>query len=351
MYLFFPRASGQDILYPSEDVEQQLALLSVYPEPDSIPDDLDDDYGGSDGEDEADTDAALREVGTPLAKLRGSSREGSNVSGAGSAIASGTSEIKFQEKTDEMLKSITTSFSNMTDIFGGKNKTPPLPQPAAGTDDVSSASVRHRRSSSELGSVGPEDAGRGGGGWDMFIPPSVAGLKKRLEGMVAVGAADSPTPGKTRVAVLSEKDSGKRASGSSLSPPARQGSGLAKFGESWRDLRRRSAGAMSDAVTKFRSTMDDGDAAGTATTPSGASGGEKVKAAAAKARSDDDPFWNPFGGVEGEEHGGEGGALDEPVPLPTAEEVRRGRDAKETKNRVASSSRAQLMAYYGGGDA
>ena len=53
---------------------------------------------------------------------------------------------------------------------------------------------------------------------------------------------------------------------------------------------------MSDAVTKFRSTMDDGDAAGTATTPSGASGGEKVKAAAAKARSDDDPFWNPFGG-------------------------------------------------------
>lgn len=326
----------QDILYPSEDVEQQLALLSVYPEPDSIPEDFDDGHRGSAGDGDMSSDVAIKGTGATLTRSRRESREGSSSSGIGSALAGGgAGDLSLQGKTDEMLKSISTSFATVTDMFGGKNKTTPT------RDGTDAAAGR--------------DAGKG---WDRFKPPSVAEMKKRLESM-GVGAADTTTAPEIHSAVTG--DESKRAPGYPPTPPRRRGedktsgsgSGLAKIGESWRDLRRRSAEAVNDAVTKIRSAMDDGDASKTDTTArhsrSISVGGEGISAPM-RVRTEDDAFWKPFGDVEdeGQREGG-GVALGEPVPLPTAEEARQGRKVEEATRRAAPSARERLNAYYGGG--
>lgn len=271
-----------------------------------------------------------------LARSRRDSREGSSSSGIGSALAGGAGDLSLQGKTDEVLKSISTSFATVTDMFGGKNKTTP---PRDGTDTAAG-----------------RDAGRG---WDRFKPPSVAGMKKRLESM-GVGAADTAATPETYSAV--NGDESKRAPGYHPPTPPRRsvedkssgsGSGLAKIGESWRDLRRRSAEAVNDAVTKIRSAMDDGDDSKAETTvrPSRSIsvGGEGISAPM-RVRTEDDAFWKPFGDVEDEGKEEEGDVvLGEPVPLPTAEEVRQGRKVEEETRRAAPSARERLNAYYGGG--
>lgn len=324
----------QDILYPSENVEQQLALLSVYPEPDSIPEDFDAGDIGHGGR-----------TGATLTRSRRESREGSSSSGIDSTLAGGAGELSLQEKTDEVLKSISTSFATVTDMLGGKNKTPP---PRDGNDTAARGAAEGR------------NAGRGGGGWDRFKPLSVAEMKKRLEGM-GVGAADTTTPETHSAVTVGGEDTSKRAPGYPPTPPRRtsedrasaSGSGLGKIGESWRDLRRRSAEAVNDAVTKLRSAMDDGDASKTDTTARGSrsiSVGGEGSLAPMRVRTEDDAFWKPFGDMEDEGQGGGGGvALGDPVPLPTAEEVRQGRKVEEATRRAAPSTRERLNAYYGGG--
>lgn len=140
-----------------------------------------------------------------------------------------------------------------------------------------------------------------------------------------------------------------------VNPPqktAAAAAGLAKFGDGWRDFRRRSAEAVEEAVTKIKTVLDDSDEEGAADERVAARIAEKRRAQTAAAAAaaaggnnpapgggEDDAFWKPFGG------GGDGDG--EPVPLPTAEEVRRG--TAVTGSRSASAARRDLNAYYGGG--
>ncbi|CAM9955688.1 unnamed protein product [Scytosiphon promiscuus] len=387
--------SCQDVLYPSEDVEEQLSQLSVYPEP------VDDDGsigggGGADGESgegggpsegqAADTQSRASAVG---------SATGTHPEGSATATVAG-----LQEKTDEVLKSITDSFATVTDIFGGGGggATPAGASSAKNAwSSGGNAGGRNSGSGAAVASGEQEDSatsnpgrtGGGGGsggegarGWDLFKPPTMAEMKRRLEDMTAAGLPLSPAKtSQTKPAGSSAGAApaapaaglsvrGKTGDGRSVSP-ARQdvgaaaSAGLAKFGEGWRDFRRRSTEAVEEAVTKLKTALDDSDDEGAAEARVASRVAEngRVRAAAAKARTDagvtagghavghqgrdddDDAFWRPFGADSG---GGGGGAGDEgePVPLPTAEEVRRGRAAGVGKS--ASAARAELDAYYGG---
>ncbi len=173
-------------------------------------------------------------------------------------------------------------------------------------------------------------------------------------------AGQGPAPDSTPTAAgLSVRWTGGR----SVSPARQDGGaaavGLAKFGEGWRDFRRRSAEAVEEAVTKLKTALDDSDDEAAAEARVAARIAEKgrVRAAASTARNDpaaaaaasagdsgagageaDDSFWKPFG---------DGGGDGAPVPLPTAEEVRRGRAAGG--GRSALAARKELDAFYGGG--
>lgn len=350
-------------MYPSEDIEEQLALLSVYPEPDSIVDE------GSAPGDMPPTTPTLGAGESPskwtIKKTAGTSPQRSQASGSGASKGGG--ELNLQEKTDEVLRSITTSFATVTDMFGGgvsKAATPP-PAPGikgSGADDTADDGRGGRqRASSELHRQGAR--GDGGGGWDLFKPPSMADMKRRLEGMT-VGGADLSPP---KVPPTDDGGGGavkgqRRTAGSNSVSPARKNTdaasnaGLAMIGDSWRDLRRRSTEAVNDAVTKLKSALDDSDDEGGirgAADGRAGTGGNRVRAAATKPRvsaggGDDDSFWKPFGDPVDESSNGEEDNNGEPVPLPTADEVRRRREMETAKGR-ATSAQAELNAYYGGG--
>lgn len=355
----------QDVLYPSEDVEEQLARLSVYPQPEDIIEPA---------------EGAKRVVG-----------DAADTAGMPQGQAPPDSPVEvsaggLQGKTDEVLKSITESFATVTDMFGGV--------PPGGI--VGKASKNGGGGSDGAAGVQPAGAtapkpdrfgankdeadgggGGGGGGWDLFKPPSMAEMKRRLDDMTAGAGGLSLSPPKAPQASLfagrqqqaaettttpaaATGLSVRRTGGRSVSP-ARQdagsaaAAGLAKFGEGWRDFRRRSTEVVEEAVTKLKTALDDSDDEGAADARVAARIAEKnkVKAAAAKARTDgataagggggeDDSFWKPFG--DGEVGGGGNG---EPVPLPTMQEVRLGRAAGD--GRSASAARTDLEAYYGGG--
>lgn len=352
-------------------MEEQLALLSVYPEPEDTSD------PAAEGAERVAGDAA-DSAGLPQGQAPPDSPVGANAA---------TPAKVLQGKTDEVLKSITESFATVTDMFGG---VPPggvaskISKNGGGSDGTAGAQPAGATAPKpdRFGANTDEEAGgSGGGGWDMFKPPSMAEMKRRLDDITAGAggltlspprvpqassfagqqqAAETTTTTTPAVATAAAGAglSVRRAGGRSVSP-ARQdagsaaAAGLAKFGEEWRDFRRRSTEAVEEAVTKLKTALDDSDDEGAADARVAARIAEKsrVKAAAARARSggaaaagrgEDDSFWKPFG--DGEVGGGGHG---EPVPLPTMQEVRLGRAAGD--GRSASAARTDLDAYYGGG--
>lgn len=364
---------AQDVLYPSEDVEEQLALLSVYPEPEDLSGPAEGGERAADGAAESAESAQGHAPPDPPGEAGGAT-----AGGGGGGL---------QEKTDEVLKSITDSFATVTDMFGG---VPPggiaSKISKSGGDGGGDGSVGAQPAGGasapmpdRFGSNTEENTG-GGGGWDMFKPPSMAEMKRRLDDMKAGAGGLSLSPPKVPQASFAGQQPAEtaapaaglsvRRTGDRSVSPARQdagsaaAAGLAKFGEGWRDFRRRSTEAVEEAVTKLKTALDDSDDEGAADARVAARIAEKsrVKAAAAKTRTngaaaataanaggaagpgagEDDAFWKPFGdGAVG------GGGDGEPVPLPTMQEVRLGRAAGD--GRSASAARADLDSYYGGG--
>lgn len=332
-------------------MEEQLSLLSIYPEPNSALDE-EEDVGDEKVTPTGGSDNSPARAGTQGADSPGRSQ-------AEAAAGGGTpqpGERNLQEKTDEMLRSITTSFATVTDMFGVKDE-----YPGANKRDSESGSRRGRASEPDRFGGG----GNGGGGWDLFKPPSMAEMKKRLEDMAVGGSASLSPPRAPETAVAGEEaGAGVSRTGDdrSMSPATKgqDGGRLSLLGESWRDIRRRSTEAMNDAVTKIRSALDDSDdedgistgrdSAGRDSAGRGKSG-DRVRAAATRARAaraEDDSFWNPFGDA------GEADGLatnGDPVPLPTRDEVRRGKvvEGDDVATRGSSSTKAALQAFYGGG--
>lgn len=340
------------MLYPSEDIEEQLSLMSVYPEPESITDESIDDDGGAPlpGTIHIPSPISIspnRNGKTQATVSPARSHNSATTSGGrGGGVDSTPSNL--QEKTDEVLRSITSSFATVTDMFGSKDTLSPAP-----SADKSGGDAEKMAESQDRPSEGSS------GGWDMFKPPSMAEMKKKLDGMKAAGL--SPRR-ESEPSAHGREEARRKVSGHSLSP-ARQGQdggGFAMIGDSWRDLRRRSTEAMNEAVTKLKSALDDSDdesdfgadhgdsgrakLAGAVSAPSGVSArpGSAAKAKPSIGRKADDAFWKPFGD-EGGDVDDDGG--NEPVPLPSAEEVRRIRKDKDT----TASARKELHAYYGGG--
>ncbi|CBJ31220.1 conserved unknown protein [Ectocarpus siliculosus] len=347
--------SCQDVLYPSEDVEEQLSLLSVYPEP------TDNANGSAEGPQHAGDGMADSAIATASGKDQTGSadcRDEPPKEAPAPAVGG------LQGKTDEVLKSITDSFATVTDMLGGvppggvSSKTS-NPDGGSGAVDGGSggASSAGGGQGGEAAAVKPD-----GGGWEMFKPPSMAEMKRRLEDMTAGGMPLSPpkvplqkrsspgqqSPARTGLSIRGKSREGRSASPTRRDPGAAAAAGLAKFGDGWRDFRRRSAEAVEEAVTKIKTVLDDSDEEGATDERVAARIAEKRRAQTAAASGgggggnnpgDDDAFWKPFGGGED----GDG----EPVPLPTAEEVRR--ETAVTGSRSASTARRDLDAYYGGG--
>lgn len=315
----------QDVLYPSEDVEEQLALLSVYPEPGAISE--------QDPADEA-SSSVLPAPGTSPPRVKNQTVD----SGGISPVRSQTGDpLNLQEKADEVFQSITTSFATVTDMFGRKERDGMAPVVSA--DGRPPPAPPGPASKSDGGEVGG-----GGGGWDLFKAPSMADMKRRLEDIKISGIDLSPT----RVPESTAARSGRTDSSAkdrSVSPTPRkttQEGGLAMFGGGWRDLRRRSTEAVNEAVTKLKSALDDSDddCKRSVPAPREAGRGKRRTTTAAGSSNEDDAFWKPFGG------GGDIAADDEPVPLPSVGKVRgRGDGQGETSARA----QADLFAYYGGG--
>lgn len=315
----------QDVLYPSEDVEEQLARLSVYPEPSAISEQNPADEASS---------SVLPAPWTSPARVKSQAVDSEGIS----PVRSQTGDpLNLQEKADEVFQSITTSFATVTDMFGRTDRdgmglavsadAPPPPAPPA-----------------PAGKSGSGEGGGGGGGWDLFKAPSMADMKRRLEDIKISGIDLSPT----RVPESTAARSGRTDSSAkdrSVSPTPRktaQEGGLAMFGGGWRDLRRRSTEAVNDAVTKLKSALDDSDdeCKRSVPGPREAGRGKPRTTTAAGNSNEDDAFWKPFGGAE------DIAADDEPVPLPSVGKVRgRGDGQGETSARA----QADLYAYYGGG--
>lgn len=278
----------QDVLYPSEDIEVQLSLLSVYPTPECLAE-TDDEAEESDMDTETETNG---------------------LGGAGEGAAQG--ELSLQRKTDEVLKSITSSFAAVTDMFAPK-------------DDDSSSSLSPRRPTVRggRGSAQEQDdaAGKGGKaattfnrtGWDLFKGQSMTEIKRRFEG---AGLSVSPA--------RNTQSNNAINTGSSSTSTTPTGGGFGMFGDSFRDFRRRSHEAVTEAVTKLKSALDEGDDVGPTWTDkkstrntSGAltaTESDRIRAAARAGRAasapstEDDSFWRPFGDVTR--------ADETPVPLP-----------------------------------
>lgn len=359
---------AQDVLYPSEDVEEQLSLLSVYPEPAAA------DGSAAEGPDGDSTGVGPTDPAAP-------SRDQSSPGEAGAAAAAAATTGGgggLQEKTDEVLKSITGSFATVTDIFGGRPPGGGVANSAAAGEGGAGAAGAAASKQDRFGEGADGGDGGASSGWDLFKPPSMAEMKRRLGDITAGTGGLSLSPPKAPPispagqgsapddAPAAASLSVRRTGGRSVSPARQDGAGagtasagLAKFGEGWRDFRRRSAEAVEEAVTKLKTALDDSDDEAAAEARVAARIAEKgrVRAAASRARNDpaaaasagdsgagggeaDDPFWKPFG---------EGGGGDDgtPVPLPTAEEVRRGRAA--AGGRSALAARKELDAFYGGG--
>lgn len=384
---------SQDVLYPSEDVEEQLALLSVYPAPESIADE--DDDCDEDEDHPVTVESALE------SQEHHGRNGGGGVSGSGSgdvSVSPAGGDMNLQEKTDEVLRSITSSFAAVTDMFGRKDEERSFSDVHASTTAQGSAATsystsngqvptgdRGRQSTRVEAAVGAEDAigtgdGRGGGGrWDIFNNPSVNEMKRRLEGVnLRVGGVDvSPSrasnsaskaggrgvqqqsPGRFKEDVTTKGARGRGFFSQSLSPPRNGGGGgFGMFGNSFRDFRRRSQEAVNDAVSKLKNALDDSDdeannddAWPVERVDGGPSGAQRVRAAAAAARvprpQDDDPFWRPFGVADDEE----------PVPLPEPTVAMgtgsRSPGSRNRRRTVASSlppsAQDLLGSYYGGG--
>lgn len=311
-------------MYPSEDVEEQLALLSVYPEPGAISE-----------QDPADgaSPSVLPDPSSSPARGKSQTLD----SGGISPLRSQTGDsLNLQEKADEVFQSITTSFATVTDMFGRKDKDDV--EPAVGGDGP-------------LPPVPPGPAGKsdsgdgvgGGGGWDMFKAPSMADMKRRLEDIKISGIDLSPTRVPESAAARSGRTEPSAKDGS-VSPTPRkmsQEGGLSMFGGGWRDLRRRSTEAVNDAVTKLKSALDDSDDECKRSEPAPREAGRDKSrtAAAAGNRKEEDAFWKPFGGGE------DLTADDEPVPLPSVGTVRGRSDRQDD---TSARAKANLLAYYGG---
>lgn len=367
-------------------MEETLAGLTVYPEPSNL--------GGTSTTDTTSTTEGGNEQESAIGDAAADPATASKDQASGplsrpQATAAAIGE-GIQEKTDEVLKSITTSFATVTDLFGGA----PSGGSAARKDSKSDgaedgeggagAGAQRQGGGSPMkdrfGGSANEGGGGAGGGWDLFKPPSMAEMKRRLEDMTSGTASSSLSPPKApaRASVFMQKRQpaaaaaattptglsvrqGRAGAGESTSlspvrskdPGGAAAAGLAKFGEGWRDFRRRSTEAVEEAVTKLKTALDDSDDEGAADVrvaeriaANASARAEKAKAEGkptAKAEpgeDEDDAFWKPFGE-------GAAGCEGEPVPLPTAEEVRRGRAAGG--GRSAAAARTDLDSYYGGG--
>lgn len=329
----------QDVLYPSEDVEEQLSILSVYPTPESLAEVGGDEYEGTAPDSE--TNSAVR-----AAKGDGAT---ATVVGDG-AQNEPSLQDSLQERTDEVLKSITSSFAAVTDMFGPKNGHV-SPSLSPSKQAIGNEAGMHRQAASgDIGGVvgGMGDTRGTSRGWDMFKPPIMAEMKRRLEGG---GRSVSP-------ARIHNKGVNAGVPGSNSANTTPTGGGFGMFGDSFRDFRRRSQEAVDEAVTKLKSALDGSDSDEPNVPKSGAATAEsKSSAIRAAARSgrpytatdEDDSFWRPFGDAPG--------ASEEPVPLPpmpaspgvgmTGSPARRGQPKSQSPAR--GSAKKRLDAYYGGG--
>lgn len=326
-------------------MEEQLALLSVYPEPGAVLE--------HDPADEASSNVLSGgECGGGAGGCSPTRTKGQTVdSGEMSPVRSQNGDPQnFQEKADEVFQSITTSFATtVTDMFGRKDKEEMAA--AAGAADAPPPAPPSKGGNDESRGSG------GGGGWDLFKAPSMADMKRRLEDIKISGIGLSPPRrSESTAAAQPGRTTASSVKARSVSPTPRrttQEGGLAAFGDGWRDLRRRSTEAVNDAVTKLKSALDDSDdddelkPSGSRVGPTAKmDAGQQGKAARAATTAgngrEDDEFWKPFGGG-----GADIDADEEPVPLPSVGEVRgRGDGRGETS---ATRAQADLFAYYGGG--
>lgn len=218
----------QDVLYPSEDVEEQLSLLSVYPEPtDNV-----------DGSAEGGQHAADGMADSAIATTSGNGQTGAadrldDSPKAGAAAGVGG----LQGKTDEVLKSITDSFATVTDMFGGVP--PGGVSSKTSNPDGGSAAVGGGSGGASSGGGGGEGAAvkPDGVGWEMFKPPSMAEMKRRLEDMTAGGMPLSPpkvplqqksSPGQQSPARTGLSVRGKKREGRSASPARKDPGGTSR---------------------------------------------------------------------------------------------------------------------------
>lgn len=225
-----PRSGTQDVLYPSEDVEEQLSLLSVYPEPtDNVNGSAEGPQHAGDGMADSAIATASGNDQTGAADCRDESPKAAPAAAVGG----------LQGKTDEVLKSITDSFATVTDMFGGvppggvSSKTS-NPDGGSGAVDGGSggASSAGGGQGGEAAAVKPD-----GGGWEMFKPPSMAEMKRRLEDMTAGGMPLSPpkvplqqksSPGQQSPARTGLSVRGKSREGRSASPARRDPGGMSR---------------------------------------------------------------------------------------------------------------------------
>lgn len=321
-------SSAQDVLYPSEDVEQQLSLLSMYPTPESL----------------AEFEAEDQDVSTTLDSEEGSGR----ATQGGEATAEVTLQDSLQEKTDEVLQSITSSFAAVTDIFvpkDGEHSSSPFSKKLARSDGAEKQSAGGGVSGGVGSGLSPAEVTLSG--WDIFKPPSMAKVKRRLE---SGGHSVSPTRANVSPSVASK----------SANTTPTGGGGFGMFGDSFRDFRRRSQEAVDEAVTKLKSAFDGEDepAEGSRANAGGVSpatekGSAAIRAAARSGRAgyastEGDLFWSPFGDAPG--------TSEEPVPVPPlspAQEAGLAMSSSFSNSKSKSpgriSAKQQLDSYYGGG--
>lgn len=324
----------QDVLYPSEDVEEQLSILSVYPNLESLTE-----IGGVEYEERE----VESETYSALSVVEGNGAAGTTAGGGPHGELS--LQDSLQEKTDEVLKSITSSFAAVTDMFGPKDGHAPLSLSPSKRAVRSDSRTRSDAAGGGAGDVRDNTPGVSTG-WDMFKPLSMAEMKRRLDGG---GRSMSPA----RIHNNGVNAGGPGRSSATTTPTG----GFGMFGDSLRDFRRRGQEAVDEAVTKLKSALDGSDDDEPNGRKSGASTAESkssaIRAAARSGRAyeaEDNSFWRPFGDAGP-------GTSEEPVPLPpmppgqeidtTSLSVRKPKS--QSKSPARSSAKERLDAYYGGG--
>ena len=341
---------AQNVLYPSEDVEEQLFLLSVYPEPAAA------DGSASDGPDGA--GAGPAGPADPAAPPQDQSSPGE----AGTAVTTegGGGGGGLQEKTDEVLKSITGSNATVADILGGR---PPGGGGGGGTNSAAAGAGSAEAAASKQDRFGDGANGGGGGGGggansgrDLFKPPSMAEMKRRLEDITAGTAGQSPLPAQGPADLGWAGARTRQRPGRRRPERPKNGRSVRVPGPAGQRRRgRRVPGQVRRGVARLPPPQRRGGGGGRHQAQDRLQGQGQGRGGQGEKRPRRRRFcWRRRCGRGGggrsaleavRRRGGDDGT---PVPLPTAEEVRRGRAAE--RGRSALAARKELDGWYGGGD-